>query len=343
MKRLEKRTSNAGAIRVEFNPEEYKKFSDNLFTALRKFGSGKKTRAVHKLVDKKVVIMGVFSGDAANALVIPAMKGSVLHYMLLSSTSFDDTISSKGAVGLAVDRLHLDRKIKEEETFVNEARLHKIEKLKENYDEITEKYLKSLDYIKIVDGIYFGWLLALSYHTISNDSPTRAKIVTTSADILADVLKKLYQQVNKSMDGEVHQLIDAIAIYFIRMYYLGETATYAMNKMRKGFSEEILDAISRAKVNQIKEFSDLAKLLSGTELLPITPKTFDMQMERMFGKLAYTEYITPSLATFIAFMANLAQPNQLFKDSFPVNDELHSRLEELVLNEQKLITIKETT
>jgi hypothetical protein len=341
MKRLEKRTSNAGAIRVEFDPAEYKRFSDNLFTALRKFGSGKKTRAVHKLIEKKSVVMGVFTGEAANALVIPAMKNSTLHYMLMSSTFFDDSIGSRGAVGIAVDRLHLDKKIKEEETFVNEARLHKIEKLKENYEELTTKYLNSIDYIKTIDGIYFGWLLALSYHTIANESPTRAKIVTVAADILADILKKLYQQVNKIIDSEIHQLIEAIAIYFIRIYYMGETASYALSKMKRAFNDDILDAISRAKVNNAKEFSDVSLILSGTELLPITPKTFDMQMERMFGKLAYSEYIQPSLATFIAVMANLAQPNQLFKDSYPVNEELHHRLEELILNEQKFVTIKE--
>lgn len=340
MKRLEKKTNNAGAIRVEFDPEEYKQFSDKLFTALRKFGSGKKTRAVHKLVDNQTIVMGIFSGEAANALVIPAVKNTALHYILMNSTSFDDTLGSKGAVGLAIDRLHLDRKIKEEETFVNEARLHKIEKLKSNYEEITEKYINSLDYIKMIDGIYFGWLLTMAYNAVGNESQGKLKIVTTSADILSDIIKKLYKQVNKTVDGEVHQLIDAIAIYFIKIYYYGETASYALNSLKKAFSEEVIETIQRAKVTKIDDFSDIAKILSGTELLPITPKTFDMQMERMFGKLAYAEYIQPSLATFTAFMANLAQPNQLFKDSFPVNEELHARLEELLLNEQKKITIK---
>ena len=118
-------------------------------------------------------------------------------------------------------------------------------------------------------------------------------------------------------------------------------AAYALNSLKKGFKDEIVESIERAKVTKMDSFNDLAKLLKGTELLPITENTFDLQMNKMFGKLAYEEYIQPSLVTFLAYMANLAQPNQLFKDSFPVDEDLHTRLEELLLNEQKKITIKE--
>jgi hypothetical protein len=244
-------------------------------------------------------------------------------------------------VKLGTELEHLKKKIQKEETFVNEARLHNLEKLQEKQSETHEKFLKSLDYIKMVDGIYFAWLLALSRHVIENESATKPKIVTVVSDILASILKKLYLQVKNSMDKDVHQLIEAISIYFIRMYFYGESSTYALNLLKKAFKEDIIDTIKRAKVNKITEFNDLSKLLSETELLPITQNTFDLQMARMFGKYGYEQYVQSSLVDFLAFMANLAHPNQLFKDSYPAEEKLHERLEELLLNEQKQMVIKD--
>lgn len=341
MKRLYRQTRNLGIIGVDLSPEVYEDFKKKLFTALRKFGSGKKTRAVHKIVDKNVIMTGLFSGEASNVLVAPGMKDNALRYIIMNLTYFDDSVSGQGSVKLGTELEHIQKKIQKEETFVNEARLHNLEKLQDKQKETYEKFLKSLDYIKMVDGVYFGWLLTLSRHAVENESAGKPKIVTVAADILAGILKKLYMQVKNNMDKEVHQLIEAIAIYFIRMYFYGESASYSLNLLKKAFSEEVIDAIKRAKVTKIDSFNDLAKLLSETELLPITANTFDLQMARMFGKYGYEEYVQPSLVDYLAFMANLAHPNQLFKDSYPADEKLHERLEELLLNEQKQIVIRE--
>jgi len=341
MKRLHKQDRNAGAMEIEFDPENKDKFNNNLFKALRKFGSGKKTRATHKLIDKNMIHPAIFSGDAADAIIAPLVKETKLYQLVPNIYHFDDSVSGTGTVKLASDLMNLEKKIKKEETFVNEARLHKIEKLKENYDEDMEKLLKSFDYIKMVDGIYFGWLTVMSNTAVMYDNGGKAKIVTVASDILSSILKKLYQQVNQKIESDIHQLIDAISIYFISIYFYGMSSTYAINSLKKAFKEEIIEAIVRTKITKLDDFNDLAKLLKETELLPITPNTFDMQMERMFGKLGYNEYVKPSLVSFLAYMANMAHPNQLFKDTTPIDQELHERLEELLLNEQKKITFKE--
>jgi hypothetical protein len=341
MKRLYRPVKNVGIIAVDLPPKVYDDFKKKLFTALRKFGSGKKTRAVHKIVDKNIVESGLFSGDAATLLTSAGLKNNELKYIILNLAYFDDSVSGQGAVKLGTEIEHLKKKIQKEETFVNEARLHNLEKLQENQKETYEKFLKSLDYIKMVDGIYFAWLLVLARHTIENESATKPKITTVAADILASILKKLYLQVKNNMDSDVHQLIEAIAIYFIRIYFYGESSTYVLNLLKKAFKEDIIDTIKRTKVNKITEFNYLSKLLSETELLPITKNTFDLQMARLFGKYGYEQYVQSSLVDFLAFMANLAHPNQLFKDSYPVEEKLHERLEELLLNEQKQMVIKD--
>jgi len=340
MKRLNKNTKNAGIIKIDIDEDTYEEFKKNLFTALRKYGSGRKTRAVHKIIDKNLVYAAIFNGEASNALGAPALNGNKLNGILMNIYQYDDSLSGRGTVALASELIDIEKKLKKEETYVNEARLHNIEKLQEKQKETQKKFLKSFDYIKMVDGIYFSFLLALSDSAINNDSAGRSKIITVASDILAGIIKKMYLQVHNKIEGDEHQLMEAMAIYFIHIYFYGYSANYTLNAMKKGFKEETLDAIQKAKVTQFKDFNDLSKLLRGTELLPISEETFDLQMRRFFGKLAYDEYIIPSLVTFLAFMANLAHPNQLFKDAYPIEDDQHERLEELLLNEQKKIVME---
>ncbi len=194
--------------------------------------------------------------------------------------------------------------------------------------------------MKLIDGIYFGWLMFLTKYIITEQESLKPKVITTAADTLASVLKKLYMKVNKNMDSEVHQLIEAIAIYFIHLYFYGESATYTLNLMKKGFKEETLEPIKMAKVTKFNSFDELGLLLKETGLVAMTTNTFRLQMENMFGKYGYQYYMTPSLVSFVAFLANMTYPTQIFKDSYSIDDNSHKRLEELILNAQKSVTIK---
>jgi len=341
MNKLTKSVENAGILKIDMSTEVYSEFKKNLFTVLRKFGSGRKTRAVHKLIDKNMVYPAIFMGDTTESLVAPISKGQQLNGIFLNTYHFDDSLMGDGSVKLASQILKIEKEIKKEETFVNEARLHNIEKLQKKKKETFEKFLKSLDYIKMIDGIYFGFLLTLSTNAIMNDSAGKSKIITVASDILSNILKKLYLSVNNNIESDTHQLLEAISIYFIEIYYYGLSSTYALNQMKKAFKEDIIDTIQSSKITRFKKFSDISNILRATEVLPITDTTFELQMKKMFGKQAYDYYIDPAFTSYIAFMANMAHPNQLFKDAYPINEESHERLEELLLNEQKKITLKE--
>ncbi len=332
---------NSGVISIKLDPESYSKLMKNAFTALRKFSSNKKTRSVHKLLTAGVVYPAIFSGNGSDYLVMSNVKNNTLRLMNFNLKMFDDSLSQAGAVGFASKIQDFDTQIQKEKTFLGEKQVYNIEQLNEDKDEVIDKFLKSIDYIKLVDGIYFGWLSVLSDSIVTKEGD-KSKVLMSAATILSDVIKKMYSKMStgRKMDSEVHQLIEAIAIYFMRIYYYGETAQYALNLMKKGFPEETLEVIKRTGVTQFKEFNDLTLILNATQLMPITKTTFDLEMQRMFGKYAYEMYIQMSLASFIAFMANLANPSQIFKDAYEMDDESHKRLERLILDEQKNIKIE---
>ncbi len=341
MKRINtKEIKNAGISDIELDPEKHEELIDRTFQALRKFSSNKKTKSVHKILEEKLLFPALFHGSASEYLMSPNFKNNTLRRMSFNLFFFDDSLDRYGAVAYATKLSKLKEKMQKEKTYLSDKQVYNLEQLNIEKDEVSDKLLDSLNYIKLVDGTYFGWLLLLADSALSNESLTKPKIVTLTADILAQTLKKMYMKVNSTIDNDVHQLIDAIAVYFIRIYYYGETAQYVLNLMSRAFDEETLETIKKARVTQFKDFNELSLLMKETQLLPLTTNTFDLQMNNMFGKYGYEYYIKESLVTFIAFMANLANPSQLFKDAYEVDDEAHERLEELLLNEQKKIKLE---
>jgi hypothetical protein len=332
---------NTGLIPVECETECEQEIIKKLFTALQKFSSSRKTKAVHRILDKGNLRLGIFGGAAADELVAVLSKEAKLNSIVLNLYFFDDSLDRNGAVKYAAQINILQKKIQKEKTYLSEKQLLNIEELKKELKEAEENLSKSVDFIKMIDGIYFGWLLMLSFLAVNGESNGKSKIATTAAEILASILKKMYLQVNTKIEPEVHQLIEAIAIYFMRIYYYGESGQYALNSLKKAFNEETIEAIKLAKVTQFKEFNDLSVILKEAQVLSLTKATFDQQMNRSFGKHGYETYIQASLTEFIAFMANMAHPTQLFKDTYKVDEKLHERLEELVLNEQKKVTFFE--
>ncbi len=334
--------ANSGIMEIQLDPEVHEELIKRTLTALRKFSSNRKTKAVHRILTNKLLTPSIFMGTAADYLMAPIHKNNTLRQMRFNLYFFDDSLNRTGAVGYASDLETIERKIQKEKTFLGDKQVYNLEQLNNDKKELNEKFLSSIDYIKLVDGTYFGWLIMLALSSVEGSGATNTKttIVTTTANILADILKKMYLKVNSSIEPEVHQLLEAIAIYFINIYFYGETAQYSLNKMQGVFNEETLETIKKARVTQFKDFNELSILLKETQLLPLTTNTFDLQMQKMFGKYGYDFYIKNSLMNFIAFMANLANPSQLFKDAFELDDESHKRLEELLLNEAKGIKLE---
>ena len=335
-----KMPQNAGFIKIELPPEFKEEFKKKVMTALRKFSAGKKTRTVSKLLNENLLHLAIYSGECVDCLSINATKENVLRGIFLNVAFFDDSFGSEGAVRLATLILELDKKIQKEKQFISDAQLLNLEELQKRKEETYQKFLASLDYIKIVDGVYFAFLIFLANIAILHDPQGKPKIIATTSDILSAIIKKIYKKAGNQLDTETHQLIDAIAIYFIRVYFYGDTSSYVINILKRAFNEDVINSIQKSKVTRFKEFGDIAEILSKTGLLPITKEVFDMEMRRMFGKHAYETYISKALTTFTAFMANLANSTSIFKNAYEVEPELHERLEQLLLNEQKKIILK---
>lgn len=330
---------NSSIIELNFDDIYYAKFKQKLFDALKKFNSGRKTRAVHGLVDKNIIRLGSFSGDASTFMSVSASSSNKLKAIYLNLYLFDDSIQTDGAVKIAGEITTLQNKIQKEKTYLTDKQILSIEEMNLQLNEKFDKFMKSLDFIKMIDGIYFEYLRFLTDIAISNDHSVKPKLVSKTSDIISMVLRKMYISVNRISDPETNRLIDAVGVYFILIFYYGESGRYAIQKLKTMFSDEIIELLQKTKITRFTKFTELANIIRELNVLNITEDAFEAQLRKIYGRYGYDNYVESSLQNFIAINANLAHSTQLF-NAFPLNDEVHLRLEELVLNEQKKIVVQ---
>lgn len=336
-KNLTDTVKNAFIYEIELDEKYKNEFHKKMFTVLRKFSTSRKTKIVHKLIDNDLIRLAIFSGDVAHMLGAPINSNTKLKAVFLNIFMFDDSLDQQGAVQIAGKIEIIRKKIQKEKTYLTDKQILNIETLNEELDAEMEKLLNKLDYIKIIDGIYFEYIRFLAYISLTQDNTAKSKIVTIVSDIISAIIKKLYFKVNREIDPEIHQIIEAVSVYFILTYYFGETGPYALAKMKPAFKPEILDKIKMAKLTKFKKFSELAILLKELDLINITESAFEAQLQKIYGRYAYEEYLAKTLQEFMAVNANLAYNTQLF-NAFPIDGDLHARIEELILNEKKKIT-----
>jgi len=342
MKNIKQEIKNASIFTVDLTEKDYKVFYQKLFATLRKFSSSRKTRIVHKLIDDEVIKLALFTGEATGFLTASAIKDNTkLRRLFLNIYHFDDSVSATGVVTLAGKIKQIKDKIVKEKTYLTDKQILNIEKLQEELDETVETLLDNLDYVKIIDGIYFEYLRILALITVTQEGTAKAKVVTAAADLIASIIKKIYLKISKTIESEMHQLIEAVSVYFILTYYYGETGPYALAKMKQGFKEEVIESIKRVKVTKFNKFTELAILLKELNIINVTESAFEQQLKKMYGNYAYSTYIERDLVDFIAVNANLNYRTQLF-NAFPIVDELHQRTEELILNEKKKLVVLKT-
>lgn len=335
-------TSKNGGIQTIMFDEKFKKmFKEHLFTAIKKFNSNRKTRIVHKLVDKNIIQLGFFSGESSLNYHGISNRGNMLSYIILNIYTFGEDTTDGGVVANATTLINLRNEVEKEKTYITDLQIRKIEKLKENMEEIQTKIIEELDYIKIVDGIYFAYLSFLSKYLLTEKKDLQSKIMTVISEILSTMIKNIYTKTGGTLETEEHQLLDAIAMYFILIYYFGKDYKDALLFLKKGVTSEIINIIEYSKVKRFNEFADIVNILHNTNLLVITAPVFEREIEKMIGEFAYKIYAKNSLQTFISIMAVLSQRNLLFNNVYKVDDKLHEQLESLLLNVQKFTTIKE--
>jgi len=120
-----------------------------------------------------------------------------------------------------------------------------------------------------------------------------------------------------------------------------EKRKYELREKKESLKKHYDNIKKELQKVKIQNFDDLTVILNILDVVNISKTQFNHLMEKAVGGhdvyvLYYQDYFR-----FIALMANLNYRTQIFPKQFEVDSELQKRMEQLILNQQRALIVKE--
>ena len=321
-----------------FSEQGYEEYKRKHFLALQKFKSSRKTKAVHHLIETNNFIHSMFAGDGINKITAVTFQDNKLLMINLNADKFADFVIGDGASKTIFELNKIYDNIEKEKTIVSQYQMLNIEKLINNFKQKEQYFLSIFDYMKSIDGIYYGYLTYLIRRILLNNPTQKKKLLELSVELFQSILIKLYLKSTKTHpDSNIKQFLYLIALYFVFNYYLGLKSNEIILRVKKIFGEADAEFLQRIKHTKIEKLEDIVYLLNETEVLKIQTSFFRTLMYSFFEETGY-ELIEFSLQSALAFFCSINHQNILFNSITP-NEKITFRIEELILNEKRNIII----
>jgi len=333
-------SKNAAAfLSPQLPPEVYEQFKKNIFLALQKMNTSRKTKAVHKIVDSNMVTCDVFIDKIQDRISYIVSSENVLLRVQLNAAMFADFLQGIGIAKLVARINELNELIEKEKQLINEYQKYNIDKLTAELNKQYELFLSAFDYMKIVDGIYFAFISYLTRRIILTNAKEKAKVFETLSAVFSSIFQYIYRKNTKSIpDDTMKKQLNMLAAYFVLNYYLGLTSMEIFAKFKRIYGEGEVERIKKSTKLNLKNFEDFADLLYDTGVLKIQKSFFNTIMRQMFGERGY-ELIKGNLQDAVSYFCSINHKNILFNSISP-NEKLTFRLEEIVLNEKSKVIIR---
>ncbi|RLD42222.1 MAG: hypothetical protein DRI86_12090 [Bacteroidetes bacterium] len=204
--------------------EVYVQFRDRLKTALSKFPSSRKTKIVHELISKNIVSLGLMHKTGTDMPpVVMFNKDKTLHRIFLEPDQINDsTGGSKDLLTLLNELMKVNKQISKEKRFVTEFQIYKIEEFQKDKKKIVEDILESIDWLKSIDLVYFGYLQLLALLAVDKNQPEKVKVFKVPEELvqkqIIKIISKSGNQIDK--DPEKKRVYNLGIQFFILTYFL---------------------------------------------------------------------------------------------------------------------------
>lgn len=202
----------------------YLRFKDKLKIALSKFPSSRKTRIVHELISKNIVSLGLMhQTGSVMPPVVMFNKDKTLHRIYLEPDQINDsTGGSMDLLSLLNELMKINKLISREKKFVTEFQIYKIEEFQKDKEKIVQDILESIDWLKSIDLIYFGYLQLLALLASDKNNPEKTKVFKVAEELLQlqimKIIRKSGNQIDK--DPERKRVYTLGLQFFILTYFL---------------------------------------------------------------------------------------------------------------------------
>jgi len=330
-------TNRFAYITPWFTEEKYKEFKKRLFIGLQKYSTSSKTKAVHQLYEKNLVLPVTFTNGFKSIGVIFSKENKLLSEYL-NASYFADFAVNKSIDVLIIEIRDIFETIAKERNLISEYQVHSIKKLTNEVNKLLDEFIDSFDYMKIADGTYFLFLRYLTNRIIRTQPTLKMKIFSIIQNIFTQVFLKIYNKTTRApIDDETKKKFEIISTYLILNYYAKLSPREIFAKLKGVFGQNAVELLEKSKKLKLEKFNDIVDLMFETGIFKIQKSLFDTYIRKYFGELGY-ELIETSLDNAIAFFCSINHKNVLFNAiNFFEKDGKH--LEELVLNYKSKIIL----
>ena len=345
-------TETGFIISLKKFPEIEEEFYKNLKTTLTKMSSSKKTKALHAIIEDKVLFLGygmaytISSTQPIYGIVYNdsnTLKGIVADVSkVIEATYQQDFISNLNTIASQVET------IKQQESMLTSTGTEIINMAKES---ITTKYkelLANIDWFTLLDIYYFQYMKFLARQTILQN---KGKIFTHINNILHDTIKYIVTNYTsgKNMSPKEVKIVQVLIDYLVVTQYSNNPKQETLNKIYKNLIlnakdhelndiEEVVQKIKDLKPTKYEKLEDITYALAELKLINITPNAFNKLVSDKFGHKFFD--FNHSIDGLVAYFCSILHTSELFNiRQIPEKEELQS-IEELVLNAKGSTLIK---
>jgi len=320
-----------------FTQEKYEEFKKRLFIGLQKYTTSSKTRVVHHLYEKDLILPVTFTNGFKDLGVVFSKENKLLSEFL-NASYFADFAVNKTVDVLIIEIRDIFDTITKERNLISEYQVHNIKKLIIEVNKLLDEFIDSFDYMKIADGAYFLFLRYLTSRIIKTQPTLKTKIFTIMQKIFTQILLKIYNKTLRApIDDEIRKKFELISTYLILNYYGGLSPREIFVKIKATYGQGAVELLEKSKKLKLEKFNDIVDLMFETGIFKIQKSLFDTYMRKYFGELGYQIFET-SLSEVVAFFCSINHKNVLF-NAVNLFEKEGKHLEELILNYKSRIIL----
>ena len=312
---------NAISMTLTLNNDQYSKIQENLFKALQKIGSSFKTRLIHPIIEKKLFKISNTLTDTINHNIVHStstIKNGKFLGIYIDINAALDIEDRKELVTV----ISISQEIDKLKIRITDGNDQKIASLIKNRDDILKNIINNIDYLKLIDIMYFEVL-------------TRMVIFAKSKKHIYKILEKVSHILGIILNGIIRKFGDVkdrteLGSQIMLMYLFSHYSHDNDASIRKFFiNNNLLDKNAPGNI-KFKTIEDISKYLTTNNILNISPNALRNNLQYYIGSEGLDFLEDKYVEKLVAYLIINQKPNQLFSLNI-INKMLQEDLKQLDL------------
>lgn len=335
-------------------PEIEEEFYKNLKTTLTKMSSSKKTKALHSIIESKVLFLGygmAYTISSTQPIYginyndSNTLKGIVADVSkVIEPTYQQDFISNLNVISSQVET------IKQQESMLTTTGTEIINMAKESIISKYKDLLANIDWFQLLDIYYFQYLKFLARRTILQN---KGKVFVHLNNILHTTIKDIVLNYSsgKNLEKSDAKIVQILIDYLVITQYSNNPKQETLNSIFKNLiqntkdyedalkeTEEIIKRIKDLKATRYDKLEDITYALAEMKIINITPNAFIKLVGDKFGQKFFD--FNHTIDGVLSYLCSLLHTSELFMvRTIPEKKEIED-IEELILNAKGSTLIK---